>query len=340
MSADSPLVLFAVNASTKNRFLPGFDAGRLPPCRQEWLNFDGLDSEKWEKLLATMRPEVLVTCWESPGIPAGLARDNAFPVRYVCHLTGGVKGIVSRDMIERGLLVTNWGGAISHTIAEHALLLTLGALRGMPLWRPYMLESPNSPAKIAIPTRSLFGCKVGIHGFGAIVRHLLALLKPFGVTISSYSAGVPAELFKQHGVHQCQSLDELASNNDVFIELEALTPQSRGTVDARILSLLPQNAVFINVGRGAVVDEAALADLAARGKIVVGADVFIREPLPLDSLLLQVPSALLSPHIAGPTQDALPLCGDMALANLRRYLSGHPEQVEGRVTLEIYDRTT
>jgi phosphoglycerate dehydrogenase-like enzyme len=339
-SRPPPVVLFAVNAATKSKFLPGFDVKQLPPFREEWLNFDGLTPEKWERLLFTLEPEVIVTSWESPAIPTSILRGNALPLRYVCHLTGGVKGIVSRDLIERGLLVSNWGGAISHTIAEHALLLTLGCLRGVPLWRPHMLESPNSPAKAAIPTRSLFGRKVGIHGFGAIVRHLLALLQPFNVSISSYSAGVPEQLMRDHGVHPCQSLDELAANHDIFIELEALTPQSRGTVDARILNLLPTNTVFINVGRGAVVDEVALAELAARGKILVGADVFVQEPLPLDSLLLKAPGALLSPHIAGPTQDALPLCGGVAMANLHRYLSGRVDEIEGRVTLEIFDRTT
>jgi phosphoglycerate dehydrogenase-like enzyme len=339
MSASNPVVLFAVNESTRNRFLPGFDAKKLPAFREEWVDFSNLNPGDWEKLLIAKRPEVLVTCWETPSIPEKLALDENFSLRYVCHLTGGVKGVVTRNMIARGILVSNWGGTISHTIAEHALLLTLGALRGMPLWRPHM-ESPALPAKATIPTRSLRGKKVGIHGFGAIVRHLIALLNPFGVSISSYSAGVPAGLFKEQGVRRCETLEELASDCDIFIELEALTPQSRGSVDARILGLLRAGTVFVNVGRGAVIDEAALADLAASGKITVALDVYTKEPLPLDSPLMKNPATLLSPHIAGPTQDALPLCGDFALSNLRRYLSGHPDQIEGVVTLEIYDRTT
>jgi phosphoglycerate dehydrogenase-like enzyme len=202
------------------------------------------------------------------------------------------------------------------------------------------METPWSPSKAAIPTRSLRGRKIGIHGFGAIVRHLVAFLKPFGATISSYSAGVPAELFAKQGVHRCESLEQLAAGSEVFIELEALTPQTRGSVDARILGRLQDGAVFVNVGRGAVVDETALADLATSGKMTVALDVYTHEPLPLDSPLLKVPGALLSPHIAGPTQDGLPLCGDFALSNLSHYLSGHPELIEGVVTLDIYDRTT
>ena len=339
MNSNAPIVLFALDPSMKTGFLPGYDAAKLPPHREEWLDFTTLNPESWEKLLRTLRPEVLVTGWRSPGIPQSLVHDEALSVKYVCHVTGGVKGIVSRDIISRGIIVSNWGSTISHTIAEHAMLLILGALRNVPLWRPNMTE-PSFEAKIPITTRSLRGRKIGIHGFGAIVRELISFLKPFGVSISSYSAGVPAELFKQQGVHRCESLEDLASNCEIFVELEALTPQSTGTVNAHVLSLLPHGAVFVNVGRGAVVDEVALGDLATKGKINVALDVYAHEPLPQDSPLFKVPNALLSPHIAGPTQDGLLLCGEFALSNLRRYLSGHPEQIEGKVTVEIYDRTT
>lgn len=337
--SSKPVVLFAVNESTRAKFLPKYDPANLPPFQEEWIDFSKLKPGGWEEYLRAKQPEVLVTCWETPATPESIASDTNFSLKYLCHLTGGVKGVAPRSLIERGVLVSNWGGTISHTIAEHALLLTLGALRSMPLWRPHM-EAPNGPGKQAFPTRSLQGRKVGIHGFGAIVRHLISYLKPFNVSISSYSAGVPAQFFKDYDVRQCQTLDELASDCDIFIELEALTPQTRGSVDARILGLLKEGTVFVNTGRGAVVDEAALGALATSGKITVALDVYTKEPLPLESPLLKVSSALLSPHIAGPTQDAYPLCGDMALANLHRYLSGEREKIEGIVTLDIYDRTT
>ena len=276
---------------------------------------------------------------ETPRVPEALVQSGKLPLRYVCHLTGTVRERISRELIQNGLLVSNWGSAISHTIAEHALLLVLGSLRGMPLWRAHM-EAPTGSAKAAIPTRSLQGKRIGIHGFGAIARHLIALLKPFGVSIASYSAGVPAELYKEQGVSCCESLEELVKDIDIMVECEAWTPQTEGSVNAHILGLLPPGAVFVNVGRGAVVDEVALAKLAAEGKIIVALDVYQKEPLALDSPFFDLPNALLSPHIAGPTQDGLPLCGDHALSNLRHYLAGQPEQIKGRVTLEIYDRTT
>jgi phosphoglycerate dehydrogenase-like enzyme len=337
----TPLVLFALKQDTKKTFLPDYNPKDLPPFHEEWLEVSRPNPRNWREILLEKKPEVLVTCWETPEIPTDLILSGQLPLKYICHLTGSVKGYVSRELIGSGLLVSNWGSAISHTIAEHALLLALGALRSMPLWRDHMEEhTTEGSARWSIPARSLHGRKVGVHGFGAIARHLISLLKPFGVSISAYSAGVPAEMFAERGVRRCESLEELVTGIDVMFECEAWTPQTEGVVDARILGMLPQDAVFINVGRGALVDEDALGRLAAEGKIIVGLDVFKKEPLPEDSVLRTVPTALLSPHIAGPTPDAFPLCGKQAMENIRHYLLGQPEKIVGRVTLEIYDRTT
>ena len=334
----APVVLFALQEGTKAKFFPGFKPGDLPAIQEVWIDPARLKAGEWKDVLAAHKPEVVVSCWETPRVPEDLVKSGKIPLRYVCHLTGSVKGLVSRDMIRDGLIVSNWGNTISHTIAEHALLLILGALRCMTVWRSHMERSFAN--KEDIPTRTLHGKRIGIHGFGAIARHLVSLLKPFGVSLSSYSAGVPAALFAEHGVRRCDSLEELVSGIDVMVECEAWTPQTKGSVDARILGLLPEGAVFVNVGRGALVDEDALARLGAEGKLVVALDVYQQEPLPLDSPFMRIPDALLSPHIAGPTQDALPLCGDLALSNLRHYLSGEPGQIKGLVSLEIYDRTT
>ena len=124
----------------------------------------------------------------------------------------------------------------------------------------------------------------------------------------------------------------------MLIECEALTSLTRGSVTAAILDLLPPDAVFVNVGRGAVVDEPALVRRAARGLVRVALDVFEHEPLPPDSEFYRIPNALLSPHIAGPTADTFPLCGEFALDNVRQYLQGG--KIAGLVTLEAYDRSS
>jgi phosphoglycerate dehydrogenase-like enzyme len=336
MSAKIPVVLFAFNKDNWQQFLPDYDRAQFPPFEEVRVDISSLKPGQWEETLLARQPEVIVSGWGTPRFPDDLILGKKIPLCYACHITGTIKGFISRELIEQGLLVSNWGNSISHTIAEHALLLTLASLRSIPLWKGHM----DGTERKHIATRSLHDKRVGIHGFGAIARHLVALLKPFGVTISSYSAGVPAALFAEHGVRQCKSLEELVSDIDIMIECEAWIPQTEGSVSARILGLLPKDAVFVNVGRGAVVDEVALGKLAREGKLNVGLDVYEKEPLPHDSPLQGLDNVILSPHIAGPTHDAFPLCGDQAMSNLKLYLSGKKEQIKGVVTLEVYDRIT
>lgn len=79
-----------------------------------------------------MKPAVLVTGWGTPKLPDSHAALDALSLRHVCRLAGGVKPLVPRRLIERGVLVSNWGESISYTIAEHAVLLVLGLLRNLP----------------------------------------------------------------------------------------------------------------------------------------------------------------------------------------------------------------
>jgi phosphoglycerate dehydrogenase-like enzyme len=115
-----------------------------------------------------------------------------------------------------------------------------------------------------------------------------------------------------------------------------LTLASRASVTGPILDLLPEDGVFINIGRGAVVDEQALLHRAASGRLRVALDVFSQEPPRPNSDFLLTRNVLLSPHIAGPTSNTFSQCGEFAMNNLRLYLQG--QQVLGAVSLETYDR--
>lgn len=188
-----------------------------------------------------------------------------------------------------------------------------------------------------LQTRTLFGLRVGIHGFGSVARALIRLLSPFGVSLSAYSDGVPQALFSQHGVRAAASLQELFAGSDVLIECESLTAATRGIVTAGLLAALPDDAVFVNVGRGEVVDEAALVREANAGRLRVALDVSAVEPLTSDSPVVRCGRVILSPHIAGPTSDRYAECGSWALEKLGRFLDGQPPSV---MSLAAYDRAT
>jgi phosphoglycerate dehydrogenase-like enzyme len=286
----------------------------------------------WPAWLRSQRPNILVTAWSTPLIPADLPE-----LGYVCHVCGSVKRTVPRALIERGVIVTNWGENVSEGLAEAALLLALSALRRSHFFGDLM-HRRRGWTDYPAGTSTLFERRVGIHGFGAAARKLVALLKPFRVKISGYSENVPDHLFRQHGVESCATLDELFTRSEVLFEMEALTAATEGIVSERVLQLLPPDAAFVNVARGALVDEAAAARLAAEGRIRLALDVYTKEPLPATSPLRDNPEAVLFPHLGSPTDDRRYQCGDFALANLGRYLRGEP--LGAQISLEIYDRST
>lgn len=333
----SQTILLVINPGEMNLFLSGFNPNEhsTSDARYCWLDTNGLTEEGWREALEHYRPSVLMTGWSTPTIPEAWALAPDSPLRYVCQITGSVRKAVSRTLVEHGIVVTNWGTLISHTIAEHALLLTLGTLRNVAGWSQHITKA--TPV-FALETRSLRGKRVGLHGFGAIARELIAMLKPHGVQLSSYSAPVPRAYMESLGVIYRESLEELFSQSDIVIECEGLTPESQNTVTERILRLMPERAVFVNVGRAAVTDEAALIRLAKEGRLRVGVDVYGQEPLVPDSPWLGTPNTFISPHIAGPTWDTYPSCGKRALENVARHLRG--EAVLEPITLQKYDVST
>ncbi|MET0263477.1 MAG: hydroxyacid dehydrogenase [Rariglobus sp.] len=304
----------------------------------EHADMRGAGRETWNRLLKKVQPTVLITGWSTPALDTAQLLYAGGSIDYVCHVAGSVRHIISLEHIEAGLKVTNWGMLIAPQVAEHALLTLLALMRNLGLWRDAMMAPPESLHRERLATRTLHGKTVAIHGFGMIARELIRLLRPFNVRVRAFSAGVPDSFIRQHQATPVSSLAQLAEHADVFVTCEALTPATTKSINAEVLSKLPEGAVFVNVGRGAVVDEAALIDAAKTRSLRVGSDVFTHEPLAHDSALFQLPGAILSPHIAGPAFDTFGDCGRQALANVDNYLAGKP--LTGLITPEIFARST
>ena len=134
------------------------------------------------------------------------------------------------------------------------------------------------------------------------------------------------------------SLEQLFSTSDVVVELAAATPDNQHLVKEEHLRMIPEGGVFVNVGRGCVVEEAALIRVAREGRIQIALDVFEQEPLPPDSPLRGLPNVTLLPHLGGPTRDRRRDSGQLALRNLRAFLRGEP--LEAVVTRDTYERST
>jgi phosphoglycerate dehydrogenase-like enzyme len=336
--APVPRIVAALTAREKARFLDGILPRYDFSPRIEFAGEQDLQPDRWAERLEAWQPGVLITGWSTPPLPAAWLLRDGCPLRYVCHTVGSVRHLVPRAFIERGGVVTNWGERISGQVAEHGLLLALAALRNQAAWGPFIARPVAGRQISDLRTRSLFGLRVGIHGFGGVARALLPLLQPFGVTIAVHSAGVPDEVITRHGVRPVASLVELFATSEVLFECESLTPASRGFVSAAVLAALPDDAVFVNIGRGGVVDDEALVREGASRRLRLALDVVTDEPLTPASPHVSVPDIILSPHIGGPTLDRYADCGAHALANLALYLAGtRPPEA---VSVAMYDRAT
>jgi phosphoglycerate dehydrogenase-like enzyme len=325
-------LLLVVSPIDAREFLPGELHSAVRDLAADYREFNPLvhDAADFAALLREFNPEIVVTGWKTPALPAVLPAD----LRYVCHLTGTVRDLVARHQLEHGLLVTNWGGSIARVVAEHTLFHILACLRRATHWALAMHRDGAWKTREA-ETASLFGRRVGIHGFGRVARELVALLAPFGATVSVHAPDVDAAAERAHRIRRVDTLDALFADNDVVVELAPLNSATEGIVTERLLRLLRPGAVFVNTGRGRVVDEAALSRVAAEGRVFFGIDVFAVEPLAADHPLRGLPNVTLTPHLGGPTTDRRRDAGAHALRNLRAYAAGQP--LESVVTPELYD---
>jgi len=136
-------------------------------------------------------------------------------------------------------------------------------------------------------------------------------------------------------VHAPDRLADLAARADDIVVTLPLTDATRRLVDSEVLAALGPGGVFVNVGRGGVVDEAALIERLRDGTLAGAAlDVFEREPLPEDSPLWTLPNVILSPHTAALVAAEPVRVMELFRDNLRRYLEGEP--LRNRVDLRAF----
>jgi phosphoglycerate dehydrogenase-like enzyme len=286
------------------------------------------------KLKETQAP-VLLTAWSAPTTPDDVAQKVP-SLKYLCHACGTLRRIVGKPAIEAGLLVTNWGPSISRTVAENTLVHILCCLRGIAEQQIGLhceRAWPKSP-----PTLSLYERRVGLHGFGHVARELVKQLAPFDCQISGFAPYDPDEAFSSRGVKRCKTVEELYAGSEIIACVAPLTDQTRGCVTEKLLRLIPEPGVFVNTGRGGVVDERGLERVAREGKLRIGLDVFQEEPLPESSPLRGLKNVFMTAHRSGPTTDRRKDSGRYAMENISAYFAG--KQPGSIISAAQYDLQT
>jgi phosphoglycerate dehydrogenase-like enzyme len=264
--------------------------------------------------------EICFTGWDAPRFDEKVLR-GADQLRLLAHTAGSVAGLVSPALYDRGIQVVSGNRVFAESVAESVIAYSLLALRRLPYWTREVQEGRWRTEDFL--NEGLLEQTVGLVGFGAVARFLVPLLKAFRARIRVYDPFVPAAVMRDCGVEPAP-LREVISGSRIISLHAPKTPETHHLIDADILKLVPDGAVFVNTARGSLVDEAALAAQLASGRFLAVLDVFQTEPLPPDSPLRGLPNVILVPHMAGPTVDRRRLATLAIVEEAERLLAGMP----------------
>jgi phosphoglycerate dehydrogenase-like enzyme len=222
-----------------------------------------------------------------------------------------------------GIWVTNLPGVNANAVAELTVGLMLALLRKVAL-ADRLLRHGDWEAARQIG-RELRGKTVGLVGFGNIGRRVAAMLKAFSVNLLYYDAVGPRGGAEERA--QFRSLDQLLAVSDIVSLHVPSSPETHHLLDERRLGLLQPHALLINTARGPIVDQFALYTALQEGRLAGAAlDVFDPEPLRAGHPLTQLDNVIITPHIAGSTDECLEDLARKGAAELLRVLRGELPQ--------------
>jgi phosphoglycerate dehydrogenase-like enzyme len=254
-----------------------------------------------------------------------IAVQSATKVQWIHSLWTGIDNVMSPEVIASPAPLTNGRGVFRVPLAEW----TIGSMLHFSYQMRRMIQQQELGVWEAFTTEELHGRTLGIVGYGDIGQAAAERARAFGMRILALRRR--PELFG-HDPLVDQAFDrarinDLMAASDYVMVATPLTPETRGLVGAEQIAAMKPNAVIINVGRGAVIEEAPLIEALENNRIRGAAlDVFTVEPLPPGHAFYRLKNMLLSPHTTDHVQDFMHLAVECFLENMRLFRSGQPLQ--------------
>jgi phosphoglycerate dehydrogenase-like enzyme len=338
MSPDRPVVAIAIHPALRDEMLGGRDLERLaslatvhveefeaPFNIQDEPAYDEAGEARLARLAATS--DALVVAHGSPRVSAAVL-EAAARLRFVGELEGdrffGRVDLAAAS--RRGVVVVDTTHGSSWPVAEWVIALAVLGLRDAAQFVRRLNDhelvangATGEPGRLS--NRELCERRVGLIGFGHIAWRLVELLRPLRCEVIAHDPYAPRELAEAAGV-SFAGLDAVMASSDVVACLAPLTDESRGLVEERHLRLLAPGSTFINVSRAAVVDGDALERVAREQRVIFCLDVFDPEPIPVDHPLRDLPNVLLTPHLAGTTEESRQRFFALMVDELARHFLG------------------
>jgi len=234
----------------------------------------------------------------------GALLEAAPRLEVVGRLGVGLDNIDVAACEARGIAVYPATGANDLSVAEYVITAALMLLRRA--WFATGRVAAGEWPRTELMGRELAGKRLGLVGYGAIARVTARMARDLGMSVAAYDPLLPAEHAAwAHAIRQ--PLTELLKDSDVVSLHVPLTDATRNMIDARAIATMRRGAILVNAARGGVVDEAALCESLRSGHLGGAAlDVFAREPIDAaaGALFAGVPNLILTPHIAGVTEES------------------------------------
>lgn len=243
---------------------------------------------------------------------------------FIQQPSTGFQHIDVDEAAKQGIPVANTAGTNTFAVAEHTIMLILACLKKLPLALEKTRRVEWAQDEMSVyGVFELFGKTLGIIGMGRIGREVARRARPFGPVTIYYDPRRLTRRDEEELTVAYRSLDELVRTSDIITIHTPLTPQTHNMINAERIATMKRNAVLVNVSRGDIVDESALARALKEGQIQgAGLDVFSVEPIVVDNPLLDAPNTILTPHIAGATNESRAKIIDMTIENVARVLRG------------------
>ncbi|XP_044740132.1 glyoxylate reductase/hydroxypyruvate reductase-like [Chrysoperla carnea] len=264
--------------------------------------------------------------WCDNGVPNKDILDAAGPnLKIFASVSAGVDHLNISEIKSRGVLISNTPGVLNAAVAESAVLLTLGAARRIEEGRRKIINGEWNTTFNWLLGNDLIDSTVGIVGLGGIGISIARRLKAFDVKRIIYTGHSPKATADEFGAIFVPSFNDLLKESDFIISSVPLTKETALMFNKTAFAQMKKNAVFVNVGRGGVVNQDDLVEALKTNTIfAAGLDVMTPEPLPVDHPLLKLPNCVLMPHIGSATVKTRIGMTNLASKNVLAALDNKP----------------
>jgi phosphoglycerate dehydrogenase-like enzyme len=295
------------------------DLGLIGTLREKFptIQFVDILKEEFSGQLETLRDAEVFVGW-----PTDDQLTELTCLRWIQLPSAGANGYTQRPALHETIAVTNSSGVFGVPGAEHAVALMLAFARQLPIHFDQQRRKvwKRNPACLEVQDAT-----VGIIGLGDIGSEIAKRAKGLGAAVLAVKRSptdCPPYVDQMFALNE---IDHVLASSDFLVMALPLTEETHGFLDEKRIQRMKRGAIFINVGRGSTVDEAALIQALRGGRLGgAGLDVTDTEPLPEDSPLWELPNVLITSHSVGVSPRKEERRMKLLVQNLERYIKGEP----------------